>query len=72
MKKYTIKESTIGSLKEFIKPAVEIYDSLDKEKEFSTDEVNLLLTYLGKFPAAMVYSLIEELKNGLIEISEKE
>jgi len=64
MTKYTINPDTKEKLISFLEQSVSANNILEKE-ELDTDDINTVLAVLGKFPASMVYSLIEDLKISL-------
>jgi hypothetical protein len=62
MTRYKIGDATKEGLKEFIQPSIEINSLLEKE-DLSEEEINFILAFLGKLPAAMTFFLIEDLRS---------
>lgn len=64
MTKYKLNSETKERLTSFLEPCLLAKELLEKE-ELDTEEINSVLSVLGKFPAAIVYPLIEDLKVSL-------
>lgn len=64
MTKYRLTPEAKEKLITFLEPSVSANTILGKE-DLETEDINTILAVLGKFPASMVYSLIEDLKISL-------
>ena len=69
MIKYKLTEEAREKLLNFLEPSASAIVLLNQE-ELNTDEINTILAVLGKFPAAIVYPLIEDLKISLNPIED--
>ena len=70
MTNYILKEGTRDKIKDFIQPFVNISSIIDNPS-LSTDYMNMLLALLGKFPAALVFPIIEDLRSGVNPITDE-
>ena len=68
---YKIDSETKKSIRELLAPAIKVQVAIEKSEDLLTEEeVNSILTYLGRFPASIVYPVIENLKNGISKIDD--
>ena len=69
IKKYTIdsdlKDSIIKFLKNPFDHTIESIELLEKNNDFTDKEINQIITLLGKYPANLVYPIIDLFKINL-------
>lgn len=69
MSTYKISLETKEELKSLFGNIWKIQD-LIKNEETSEEEINLILTELGKYPAFQVFSILENIRKTIVTVSE--